>query len=116
MKKLAVLALFLCLVSTSAGFAASDTENWCGTYFEHEDRGYIRLAMADLPTGSSSCSVDTYNERIEKAGHANIALDFTKNRSTISNWRKFSDHVIEIRGKLKNGFISNARFIRDLGL
>ena len=41
MKQLIKLALFLCLYLSSAGTVFADTENWCGTYFEENGRGYI---------------------------------------------------------------------------
>lgn len=116
MKKLALLTLFLCLSFSFAGFADAETENWCGTYFEEGGRGYIRLARNDFGVGSSNCSMDGYNERAERSGTANIALDFTKNRSTVNKWRKFNNHLIEVRGKFRNGYISGTRFIRDMGV
>lgn len=78
--------------------------------------GYIRLARDDFGVGSSNCSMDGYNERAERSGTANIALDFTKNRSTVNKWRKFNNHLIEVRGKFRNGYISGTRFIRDMGV
>ena len=60
--------------------------------------------------------VRDYNERAERSGTANIALDFTKNRSTVNKWRKFNNHLIEVRGKFRNGYISGTRFIRDMGV
>lgn len=116
MKKSALLALFLCVGFPFAGLADNTTENWCGTYFEDNGRGFIRLAREDFGTGSSNCDVNEYYERAEKSGTANIALDFTHNRSSLSNWRKFNNHVIEIRGTFRNGYIDNTRFVRDRGV
>lgn len=115
MKKIAILALFLCITSTKAGLAESNTENWCGTYFENNGQAYLRLAREDFGTGSSECNVDTYTKKAQNSGTANIALDFNKN-STINNWRKFNNHVIEVRGKLRNGYLRSTRFIRDMGV
>lgn len=115
MKKLGLPTLFLCCVLSLAA-EASETLNWCGTYFEDNGRGFIRLARVDLNAGSSSCSVPEYNEKVENTGHAVIALDFTKNRSAVSNWRKFDNHLIEVRGKYRNGYITSTRLIRDIGI
>ncbi|MCM1323751.1 MAG: hypothetical protein NC218_06280 [Acetobacter sp.] len=116
MRKAALLALFLCVTSSSAGLADSNTENWCGTYFEDNGRGFIRLAREDFGTGSSNCSPEDYYERVENSGAADIALDFTHNRSSINHWRKFNNHLIEVRGKFRNGYIDNTRFVRDMGV
>ena len=116
MKKSALLALFLCLGLPFASLAETGVENWCGTYFEDNGRGFIRLAREDFGTGSSACDVEDYYERAEKSGTANIALDFTHKRSALINWRKFNNHVIEVRGKFRNGFIDGTRFVRDRGV
>lgn len=116
MKKIALLVLFLCLNVSSVSMADKETENWCGTYFEEEGRGFIRLAREDIQNGSNNCSIEAYNDRIERTGHANIELEFTRNRSTVMKWRKFTNHLIEVRGKMYNGNIISTRFIRDMGL
>ena len=116
MKQLIKLALFLCLYLSSAGTVFADTENWCGTYFEENGRDYIWLARDDFGIGSSSCNLEDYSQRAEKSGTAKIALNFTRNRSTISKWRKFNNHLIEVRGEFENGYISGTRFIRDMGV
>lgn len=115
MKKIALLALFLCIVSTKAGLADNNIENWCGTYFEDNGQAFLRLAKEDFGIGSSECNVDDYHEKAEKSGTANIALDLTRN-STLNNWRKFNNHVIEVRGKFRNGYIKSTRFVRDMGV
>ena len=116
MKKTVFILLFLCISNGYASNAQSETENWCGTYFEEDGRGYIRLAREDLGIGSSDCSLSSYQESIKASGTTNIALDFTKNRSTVSKWRKFNNHLIEVRGKFYNGTITSTRFIRDMGV
>ena len=115
MKQIALLALFLCFISTHASLADSSIENWCGTYFEDNGQGYLRLEREDFGTGSKDCTVDNYNQRAQNSGTANIALDFNRN-STLSNWRKFTNHVIEIRGKFQNGSLKSTRFVRDMGI
>lgn len=115
MKKIALLALFLCMFSTPAGLADNRVENWCGTYFEDNGQGYLRLAREDFGTGSTACNITDYYEKAQKSGTANIMLDFTHN-STLTNWRKFNNHVIEVRGKFQNGYLRSARFIRDMGV
>lgn len=116
MKKMALLVLFLCLRVSSVGLANTDMENWCGTYFEEDGRGFIRLAREDIQKGSDNCSIEAYTDRIEKTGQAKIGLEFTRNRSTVMKWRKFTNHLIEIRGKMYNGNIISTRFIRDIGI
>ncbi len=116
MKKIALIALFLCVFLSSTSHADSNIENYCGTYFEDNGRGFIRLARVDFGTGSSSCDVNNYYDRAQKSGTADIALNFNRQRSTISNWRKFNNHVIEVRGKFQNGYINSTRFIRDMGV
>lgn len=116
MFKKAILALFLCVSASTAGLANNNTENWCGTYFENNGRGYIRLAREDFGTGSSDCTPENYYERVENSGTANIALDFTHNRSAVNNWRKFNNHLIEVRGKFRNGTIDGTRLVRDMGV
>lgn len=115
MKKLALLALIIGMFPISMAKCA-DTENWCGTYIEEEGKGYIRLARADFGIGSSSCIVSEYADRVEKSGATNVGLDFTHNNSMVNKWRKFNNHIIEIRGKFRNGTIDNVRLIRDMGV
>lgn len=115
MKKLGLSALFLCFILSSTSHA-SETLNWCGTYFEDNGRGYIRLALEDLNSGSSSCSLPEYTKKVKNTGHTVIALDFTHNRSSLNNWRKFKNHLIEVRGKYRNGTIDSTRFVRDMGV
>lgn len=116
MKKLALLMLFLCFCLSFAGSALADTANWCGTYFEEDGRAFLRLARDDFGIGSSSCNQETYDERTARSGTANIALDFSGRHSTLGDWRKFNNHLIEIRGKYRNGYITRTRFVRDMGI
>lgn len=115
MRLLALLTIFLCFSPVSPANSA-DTENWCGTYFEEDGRGYLRLARADFGIGSTNCDVSEYADRVKQSGAADIVLDFTHNNSTVNKWRKFNNHIIEIRGKFRNGYISDTRFIRDMGV
>ena len=116
MRKLCFLTLLLlCLSFPISTQANVETYNWCGTYFEKDDQGFIRIPMADLRAGSSNCDVESYSSRILSSGTVNIALGFTKSRSAVSNWRKFNNHLLEVRGKLKNGEITSTRLIRDVG-
>ncbi len=116
MKKTALALLFLCLSNITISPATAETENWCGKYFEEGERGYIQLARNDFGIGSSDCSHIGYNKRVSENGTANIELEFTRNRSTIKKWRKFNNHLIEVRGKFANGSITGTRFIRDMGI
>ena len=116
MKKAAFLLLFLCLSNSYALPLSAETENWCGKYFEQDGRGYIQLARNDFGIGSSDCSISGYSKRASESGTANIKLEFTRNRSTVGKWRKFHNHIIEVRGKFSNGSITGTRFIRDMGI
>lgn len=115
MKKLALQTLALFILPIGIANAA-DIENWCGTYTEEEGRAYIRLARADFGIGSDNCITDKYNKRVEQSGSANIGLNFTHNASTVNKWRKFQNHLIEVRGKYHNGIIDNVRLVRDIGI
>ncbi len=116
MKNMAFLLLFLCLSNSYAAKASAETENWCGKYFEQDGRGYIQLARNDFGIGSRDCTLSGYSKRAMESGTADIELEFTRNRSTISKWRKFNNHLIEVRGKFSNGSIIGTRFIRDRGV
>jgi len=117
MLKTCLFALLFSLISfSSEGYAETSTLNWCGTYFEENEQGYIRVPVQEFKTGSQSCSLEEYNHRVSTSGSVSIALDFIKSRSALNNWRKFSNHVIIVRGKIRNGNITNTRFIRDVGL
>lgn len=107
--------LFLLISVSSEGYAETSTLNWCGTYFEENEQGFIRVPYEEFKTGSQSCSIEEYNHRV-KTGSIAIALDFIKSRSALNNWRKFSNHVIVVRGKIRNGNITNTRFVRDIGI
>ena len=116
MLKTCFLTLLFVLISfNSEGYAETSTLNWCGTYFEENQQGYIRVPFREIRTGSQSCSFEEYNQRMNTGGIA-IALDFIKSKSALNNWRKFSNHLIVVRGKIKNGNIINTRFIRDVGI
>lgn len=114
MKKLIIIImiLFIKLSFTPNVKSNVNTEQWCGTYFESNGQGYIRLPRQDFLTGSSHCSIENYEKRIEKSGVATIALDMRNPHK----WRKFDNHLIEIRGKFRNGQIDRTRFVRDLGI
>lgn len=107
--------LFMLISFGSAGYAETPTLNWCGTYFEKDDQGFIRVPLLESKTGSKSCSSEEYNQRI-KYGSTNLILSFAKTRTTLNNWRKFNNHIIIVRGKIKNGKISKTRFVRDVGI
>ena len=117
MKKIITLVLFLLLAYSPLSYAnyETDTEEWCGVYFEDQGQGYIRLSRSDFGTGSSGCSISRYKQNSSNTGTANVALDFTKT-STTNKWKKLNSHLIVVRGKFRNGRISNPRFIRDLGV
>lgn len=117
MKKAITLVLLLMLAYTPLSYAnyETDTEEWCGVYFEKENQSYIRLSRSDLGIGSPRCSLSKYQQNSQQTGTANVALDFTKS-STTHKWRKFDTHLIVVRGKFRNGRINNPRFIRDLGV
>lgn len=116
MKKVGLLALFLCFSICQATAASIDTMNWCGKYYEQNGTAYLRLARQDLIDGSSTCSPEEYVKKIEKNGQVSVALSFTKKISALGNWRKFENQLVEIRGKLRNGTIANPRFIRNMGI
>ena len=117
MKKLCFLiALLICINLPLSSYAATDTHNWCGMYFEQDEQGFIRIPMADLRQGSSICTPEDFAQRAQTSGTVNIALNFNNSRSTLGHWRKFDNHILEIRGKLKKGEISRTRFIRDTGI
>ncbi len=114
-KLLFLMLLLLCFSFSTTGHANTETLNWCGTYFENNNQGYLRLPRTDLFTGSQECSLISYNENVSNSGDILIALDFTKNRSALSHWRKFDNHLLEIRGKFRNGAITGTRLVRDIG-
>ena len=102
---------FICLKPAQA-----EINNWCGAYFEEENTGYLRIAMSDIKNGNSRCTYESYYTRAQTSGTAKIALSFSKQRSAVTNWRKFDNHILEVRGKLENGEITSPRFVRDLGI
>ena len=93
MQKLStVILLFLCIINPlSSAFA--ENLNLCGTYFEDNNRSFIRIAREDLHNGSSSCDIDSYHNRIMNSGYVNLALNHTKNRPVSPSWNKFNDHI-----------------------
>ena len=116
MRKLYFLILFLtCINYAPQCFAKATTVNWCGTYFEDNERGYLLVAQQDLREGSPNCDLEEYQKRISTTGSALIHLELTNNRSNLNNWRKFSNHLIEIRGKIRNGTVVSTHFVRDRG-
>ena len=116
MQKLSTLILlFSCIISPLSS-AHAENLNLCGAYFEDNDRGFIRVARRDLFEGSSNCDIESYRERIMQSGYVNLALNHTKTRPVSATWNKFNDHVIEVRGKIRNGVITNTKLIRDAGV
>lgn len=116
MFKTAKLMVFLCIVfSLASGVALASTKNWCGVYFESKNQGYIRVLRNDIGAGSEGCSLSDYNERKKDERVISIALKFTRNNSSVAKWRKFNNHLIEVRGKYRNGIIIGTKFVRDLG-
>lgn len=114
MRKLYFLILLLTGICYAPQcFAKATTVNWCGTYFEDNENGYLLIAREDLNEGSPNCNLEEYQKRISTTGSAIINLD--QSRSTINNWRKFSNHLIEIRGKIRNGSVISTHFVRDRG-
>ncbi|MBR2273874.1 MAG: hypothetical protein IJ864_03465 [Alphaproteobacteria bacterium] len=116
MRKLQLIVLFLCLSFSPTGLADTETLNWCGTYFEDNDQSFLRIARADLFTGSNQCNIDEYYEKVTNTGHINLALNRTKNRNVVGQWRKFTNHIIEVRGKMHRGMITGTRLVRDIGV
>ena len=115
MRKIFWTVLFLCSVLSFSGTAHAGNLNWCGIYFEEQDRAFLVVSVEDVASGSKNCSVKDYRESTTMLGSAVMPIDFSKNRSKIGHWRKFSRHFIEIRGKIRNNKITNARLIRDYG-
>ena len=117
MKKLGFLtALLVCLNFPFLSMAKTETYNWCGIYFEEAEQGYLRIPLADLRNGSTTCTLEDYTSRAQTSGTVNVALDITESRSALGYWRKFNNHVLEISGKLQRGEINHTHFIRDMGL
>ena len=117
MKKLCFLtSLFICLNLPLLSHANTETQNWCGIYFENAEQGFLRIPIADIRQGSKTCNLENYAERAQMSGTVNIAIDITRSPSTLGHWRKFDSHVLEVNGKLKNGEITHTRFIRDMGI
>ena len=116
MQKLSrIVLLFLCIISPlSSAFA--ENLNLCGTYFENNNRGFLRIAREDLYNGSEHCDMDSYHSRVKNSGYVNLALNHTKNRPVSATWNKFNDHIIEVRGKIRDGMITNTKLIRDAGV
>lgn len=117
MQKLIYTILLLVIFATvTITSAHAKTTNWCGTYFEEDNQGYLRIAIDDIQKGGSSCTPESYYARIQNSGAAKIYLDFAKHYSMVANWRKFNNHILEIRGKLDYGKIISPRLIRDIGI
>lgn len=115
MRKLIFLTLlFLCISLSVTNVARAENINWCGTYFESNNNSFIAIAPTEMAKGSQFCSAEKY--RTTSASKTVMLIDFNKNRSRVGNWRKFQNHVIEIRGKLRGtNRIINPRFVRDYG-
>jgi hypothetical protein len=115
MRKAYWTVLFLSSILCFSGTAYAGNQNWCGVYFEENNHGYIVVSLDDIEMGSKNCTIKSYKNATKMIGSAIITLDFTKNRSKIGNWRKFSNHYIEVRGKMRDRVINNPRFVRDYG-
>jgi len=112
MRKIFWTVLFLC--SCFCYTAKAENLNWCGKYFENNNHGFIIIPQEDIAKGRKNCSLKAYNSTTRTNGSIIVPLNF-KNRSKIANWRKFSQHIIVVRGKMRNNMITNTRFVRDLG-
>ncbi|MBE6462633.1 MAG: hypothetical protein E7005_02610 [Alphaproteobacteria bacterium] len=110
-----LVGLILIMSGFSVNEAKAETLNWCGEYVEANNKGYIRLLSADIGVGSDDCSKSQYYKQRAEGRTIKIALEFTRNRSTYVKWRKFIGHVIEVKGKYRNGTIRGTKFVRDLG-
>ncbi len=116
MKNIAKLLLsVVCYMLFEISYAKADTLNWCGVYFQENNRSYLKIVRDDVGIGSSRCSLNGYSEDVEEVGSVSVVLDFNRGRSMQSKWRKFSGHLIEVRGKYKNGIIDDVKLVRDLG-
>lgn len=110
-----LVGLILILGSFSVNVAKAETLNWCGEYAEYNNKGYIKLLRGDIGAGSEDCNKSQYYKRKYDERTVWIALEFTRNRSTYVKWRKFEGHLIEVKGKYRNGTIRGTKFVRDLG-
>ena len=116
MKNIAkLLLLVMCYMLFMINCVKAETLNWCGIYFQENDRSYLKIVRDDVGIGSSRCSLSKYSEEVEEVGSVSVMLDFNRGRSMYSKWRKFSGHLIEVRGKYKNGIIDGVKLVRDLG-
>lgn len=117
MKKFAKLVLLFGIVFISYSKSCyADVRNWCGVYKEIGTKGYIMLLSEDIGVGSKKCNLENYNSRLGDEIVVKIGLDFNRAKSLTKKWRKFNGHLIEVRGKYKNGKITNVRLVRDLGI
>ena len=80
MKKTITLVLLLMLAYTPLSYAnyETDTEEWCGVYFEKENQSYIRLSRSDLGIGSPRCSLSKYQQKFTTNRHCKCCIRFYK--------------------------------------
>ena len=106
-----------------ANTTLAKTQNWCGTYVEIKNKGYLKILPSDMNNNKNKCDPIKYKQNHKDPRIANILLEFNNNTSTLNNWKKFDGHLIEIKGKLKYGFSHNMKygifheikFVRDYG-
>lgn len=111
--------LFLILLYsflTIANIAHAKTLNWCGTYFEKNNKGYIIVSQNAIRKGDKHCTAKSYQNDIDVFGSAIMPVDFSAKRSKLGYWRKFNNHLIEIRGKLYENKVTYPHFVRDYGI
>lgn len=117
MHKLCFLTvLFLGSTYSLGSNADAPTRNWCGVYTQDGNHGYIRIAQQDLIHGSIGCTASSYQERSKDSGVVHLPLEMNKKRTARYQWQGFDNHLIEIRGKNRNGTIEKVSFVRDIDI
>ena len=106
--------LFLGTTSSLGSYADAPTRNWCGIYTQNGNYGYIRIARQDLLHGSIGCTAPLYQERAATSGTIDLPFEINKKRTARYQWQSFDNHLIEIRGKNRNGVIEKVHFVRDI--
>ena len=110
-----LLLLFLFVFFVSIECVNAESLNWCGVYFQERERSFLMISREDVGVGSPKCNFGNFSQSINANGGIRIELEFNRGRSSFAKWKKFSGHLIEIKGKYRNGVIDGVRFIRDLG-
>ena len=108
--------LFLGATYSLGSYADAPTRNWCGIYTQEGNYGYIRIAREDLQNGSIGCTSALYEERSHNSGTVELPFEVNKKRTAAHEWQNFNNHLIEIRGKNRNGVIEKVHFVRDINL